>query len=122
MFFNKIKEIEDVDFIVELAILLVINNKNSNTRVNHYPDSDCVLLLDTKILRTESETVSEWSDNFDKKNKYLSNVKEIKNDNTSNLFSFSSATFNYNPLEGHLNEASSNVIREYSENKEIKTK
>lgn len=122
MFLNRIKEIEDVDFIVELAILLVVNYKNSNIQVNHHPDSDYVLLLDTKVLRTESETVLKWSDNFGKKNTYLSNVKETKNDNTSNLFSFSSATFNYNSLEGHLNEASSKVIREYSENKEIKNK
>lgn len=67
MFLNRIKEIEDVDFIVELAILLVVNYKNSNIQVNHHPDSDYVLLLDTKVLRTESETVSEWSDNFGKK-------------------------------------------------------
>lgn len=122
MFFNRTKEIEGVDFIVELAILLVVNYKNSNIQVNHHPDSDYVLLLDTKILRSESETVLEWSDHLGKKNIFLSNIKEIKNDDTGNLFNFSTATFNYNSLEEHLSEASSNVILEYSENKEIKNK
>lgn len=122
MFPNRLKDLEDIDFIVELAILLVINYKNSNIQADNHTDSDCVLLLDTKILRTESNIIAEWSEKLDKNNILSRNTKGIESEDNSNLFNWSSPKFSYNSLEANLNETSSNVIREHSENKEIKNK